>query len=107
MWCERGCGLAKRQDLVVVGEPVAELDDLAHAPEVLSKVELPGERLSREVVDRRGTRVQARIRNLVEMLVDQPIDSAHVLAHCVRTHLLVIADDYNPRSKEKCEQCGH
>jgi hypothetical protein len=62
--------VAQRFDIPVVGEPVAEMDDIGDAAEVFYQADRATEGLAREVVDRLSAIVEMTIRNVLQVLRD-------------------------------------
>ena len=99
--------LAQRPDLAVVAEVVAELDDVRHAAEVLQQPDRPTERLAGEVVDRRAAVVELLVGDVLEHLVDEPLDGVGVVADGVGADLLVVADHRDLAGQTERDETEH
>src|SRR4029077_14904297 len=85
-------GIAQGLDAVIVGNQVAELDDFRDATEMFHKASGAAERLAREVVDGDLTVVEIGVGDTREVLKNEILNDAQVLADGGRTDLLVVAD---------------
>jgi len=99
-------GVAQRLDAVIVGNQVAELDDFRDATEMFNEASGPAKGLAREVVDGNLTIVEIGIGNSREVLEDQVLDDAEILADSGRADLLVISNNKDRFSKIESHQ-GH
>ena len=91
---------------MIVGNHVAELDDLRHAAEVFNQAGRAPEGLSREVINRNLAVVEIRVRNSRQVLEDKVLNNPEILTDCGGTHLLVVADDEDSLPEVKSHQ-GH
>src|SRR2546430_795952 len=99
-------GVAQRLDAVVVGNQVAELNDFRDATEMLDKASCAAERLAREVVDGNLTVVEVGIGDSREVLEDQILDDAEILADGGGADLLVVSNDEDGFSEIQSDE-GH
>src|SRR5205814_3446594 len=86
-------GITQRLDAVIVGNHVAELDDLRHAAEVFNQAGRAAEGLSREVINGNLTVVEIGVGNSGQVLENKVLNNPEVLANCGGTYLLMVADD--------------
>src|SRR5690349_14557446 len=88
-------GIAQRLDAPVVGNHVAELDDFGDAAVMFDEASGAAKGLPREVVDGNLPVVEIGIGNAGQILEDQILDDAEILADGGGADLLVVADDEN------------
>src|SRR5712692_3334871 len=86
-------GVAQRLDAVIVGNQVAELDDFRDAAEMFDEASGAAEGLARKVVDGNLAIVKIGIGDSGEVLEDEVLDDAKILADGGRADLFVVADD--------------
>src|SRR6266849_3239447 len=86
-------GVTQRLDAVIVGNQVAKLDDFRDATEMFDEASGAAERLASEVVNGNLAVVEIGIGNSREVLEDEVLDDAEILADGGRADLLVVADD--------------
>jgi hypothetical protein len=80
-------------NLALVGELIAEGDDLRHAAEMLDQADRIAEGLPADVVDRRKVVEKVRVRDVLQHRLAQVIENDLPFADAQRRHLLVVADD--------------
>src|SRR5258708_26409506 len=83
--------VAQGLDAAVVGNRVAELDDLRNAPEMFDKAGGAAERLASEIVDGDLAIVQIGVGNSAEILEDEVLNHAQILADGRGADLLLVA----------------
>src|SRR6266581_2159063 len=88
-------GVAQRLDPPIVRNHVAELDDFRDTAEVLDEAGGAAEGLPRQVIDRDLTVVKIGIGDAREVLEDEVLNDAEILADGGGADLLVVADDEN------------
>src|SRR5215472_7696464 len=86
-------GITQRLDAVVVGNQVTELDDFRDAAEMLNETGGAAERLPRQIVDGDLAVVEVGVGNAGEVLEDEVLNDAQVLADGGGADLFVVADD--------------
>src|SRR5712692_187753 len=86
-------GVPQRLDAVVVGNQIAELDDFRDATEMFDEASGAAEGLARKVVDGNLAIVKIGIGDSGEVLEDEVLDDAKILADGGRADLFVVADD--------------
>src|SRR3989442_13083051 len=99
-------GVAQRLDAVIVGNQVAELDDFRDAAEMFDEASGAAEGLAGEIVDGNLAIVEIGIGDSGEVLEDEVLDDAKILADGGRADLLVIADDEDGFPEIESDQ-GH
>src|SRR5260370_33582593 len=99
-------GVTQRLDAVIVGNQVAELDDFRHAAEMFDQASSAAKGLAVEVVNRNLAIVEIGIGDSREVLEDEVLDDAEILADGGRADLLVVANDENGFSEIESDQ-GH
>src|SRR6516162_7493522 len=86
-------GVAQGLDAPIVGNHVAELNDFRDATEMLDKTSRAAERLPRQVVNRDLAVVQIGVRDALQVLKDEVLNDAEILADSRRADLFVVPDD--------------
>src|SRR2546429_6734338 len=86
-------GVAQRLDAPIVGNHVAELNDFRDATEMLDKASRAAEGLPRQVVDGDLAVIQIGVRDALQVLKDEVLNDAEILADRGRADLFVVADD--------------
>src|SRR5712664_422403 len=99
-------GVAQGLNAVIVGDQVAELDDFLHATEMCDETSGAAEGLAREVIDGNLTIVEIGIGDSREVLEDQVLDDAEILADGGRADLLVVSHDEDGFSEIESDE-GH
>src|SRR5215471_1147515 len=99
-------GVAERLDAPVVRNHVAKLNDFRNTPEMLNQASGASEGLPREVVDGDLAIVEIGIGNARQVLEDEVLNDAEVLANSGRADLLMVADDEDGFAKVKSDE-GH
>src|SRR5580704_2447505 len=99
--------VAQRLDAAVVGNHVAELDDLRNAAEMFDKTGRAAERLAGEIVDGDLPVVQIRVRDSPKVLEDEVLNDAQILADGRRADLLMVADDEHRLAQVQGDQRHH
>src|SRR6266699_4042596 len=92
-------GIAQRLDAVIVRNQVAELDDFRNATEMFDEASGAPEGLAREIVNGNLAIVEIGIGDSREVLEDEVLDDAEILADGGRADLLVVANDENSLSE--------
>src|SRR5258708_7547359 len=99
-------GIAQRLDAVIVGNQIAELDDFRDATEMFDEASSAAKGLAREIVDRNLAIVEIGIGDSREVLEDEVLDDAEILADGGRADLLVVANDEDGFAEIESDQ-GH
>src|SRR5258708_31033895 len=99
--------VAQGLDAAVVGNRVAELDDLRNAPEMFDKAGGAAERLASEIVDGDLAIVQIGVGNSAEILEDEVLNHAQILADGRGADLLVVADNEDRLAQVQGDQRHH
>src|SRR2546428_9419967 len=100
-------GVAQRLDPPIVGNHVAELDDLRDAAEVLDKAGGAAEGLPREIVDGNLAIVEIGVGDARQVLEDEILNDAEILADGGGAHLFVVADDEHGLAKVERDERHH
>src|SRR5215831_16883258 len=85
--------VAQGLNAAIVGNHVAELNDFRNATEMLDKTGCSAKGLTSEIVDRNLPVVQIGIRDSAQILIDEILDHAQILADGRRADLLMVADN--------------
>src|SRR6266568_138340 len=99
-------GIAQRLDAPIIRDHVAELNYLRHTPEMLDEAGGAAKGLARQVVDGDLTVVQIGVGDAGQVLEDEVLNDAQVLADRRGADLFVVADHEDRFSEIKCDQ-GH
>src|SRR5258707_14513404 len=99
--------VAQGLDAAIVGNRVAELDDLRNAPEMFDEAGGAAERLASEIVDGDLSVVQIRIRDSAEILEDEDLNHALILAYRGRPDMLEVGDHEHGFDQVKRDQSHH
>src|SRR5258708_1725517 len=99
--------VAQGLDAAVVGNRVAELDDLRNAPEMFDEAGGAAEGLARKIADGDLPIVKIGIRDSAEILEDEVLNHAQILADRRRADLLVVADDEDRFAQVQRDQRHH
>src|SRR5215467_9380501 len=91
-------------DVTIVGELIAELNDLRDAAEVFHQSNGFAERLTGQIVDRGLSVVQMAVRNPLQELVDEILNNGRFLSHRGGADLLVVAHDNDVPAQVKRHQ---
>src|SRR5215475_10121300 len=94
-------------DAAVVRNHVTELNDFRNAPEVFDKTRSPPERLAREIVDGDLSVVEVGVRNVTQILKNEVLNCAQVLANGGRTDLFMVADDEDGLAQIQGDKSHH
>src|SRR5260370_27285198 len=86
-------GVTQRLDAVIVGNQVAKLDDFRDATEMFDEASGAAERLASKIVDGDLSVVEIGIGDSRQVLEDQVLDDAEILADGGRADLFMVADD--------------
>src|SRR5436853_158722 len=97
-------GIAQRLDAVIVRNQVAELDDFRNATEMFDQASGAPEGLAREVVDGNLTIVEIGIGDSREVLEDQVLDDAQILADGRGADLFMVSNDEHGLSKIESDE---
>jgi len=100
-------GVAQGLDAVIVGNQVAELDDFRDATEMLDEASGAAKGLAREIVNGNLTIVEIGIGDALEVLEDEVLDDAEVLADGGRADLLVVAYNKDGFPEIKRDESHH
>jgi hypothetical protein len=73
--------VAQGLDAAVVGNHIAELDDLRNAPEMFDKTRRAAERLPSEIVDGNLPVVEIGVRDSGKVLEDEVLNDAQIVAN--------------------------
>ena len=93
--------VAQGLDAAVVGNHVAELNDLRDTPEVFDQAGGAAERLARKIVDRDLPVVEIGVRDPPQVLEDKILDHAQILPNGRGADLLVVADNKSSSAEVK------
>src|SRR5690348_4543303 len=99
-------GVAQRLDAPIVRNHVAELNDFRDATEMFDKASSASEGLPREVVNGNLTVVEIGVRNAGQVLENEVLNDAEILADSGGADLFVVADDEDGFAKVERGQ-GH
>src|SRR5215472_7910983 len=94
-------GVAERLNAPVVGNHVAKLNDFRDAAEMFDEACGAAKRLPREIVNGNLTVVEIGVRNARQVLENEILDDAEILAYGGRTDLFVVSDDEHGFAKVK------
>src|SRR5580692_124411 len=99
--------VAQGLDAAVVGNHIAELDDLRNATEMFDKTRSTAERLACEIVDGDLPVVKIGVGDSPEVLEDEVLNNAQILADSRRADLLVVADHEHRLAQVQGDQRHH
>src|SRR6202045_129133 len=99
--------IAQGLDATVVGNHIAELDDLRNTPEMFDKTRRAAKGLACEIVDGDLPVVKIRVRDSPEVLEDEVLNNAQILAHGRRADLFVVADNEHRLAQVQGNQRHH
>src|SRR3990172_6820987 len=91
----RKAWIAERFDLRIVGEVIAEMNNVRNTTKMFQEANRSAERLAGEVIDRHLTVVENSVRYALEMLVNQVLDDRQILSDCRGAHLFMVPHDHH------------
>src|SRR5262249_4463565 len=99
--------VAQRLNAAVVRNHIAELNDFRNAAEMLDETRCATERLARQIVNGNLSVVEIGVGDAAQVLVDEILNCAEILADSGRAYLLMVADDENCLAQIECDQSHH